>query len=362
VSRPDPPSIAPDSAAARFWTAVAIRPFRRLWLVQAAALVWTPVKEAAVPNLLPRDLLETANRLTPVMTYGIAPVAAALVFAAISRLPGWGPVTPAHVALLLDDAGPSRCAAFDLAAAGHRCLRSDRASAGRRQGEATMNRQAGRTGEMRGNRPAGSFGSAGDTVVRLVLSGVGALRSPRYPPAGLLVCYRGHRVMLDGGGGEAVDLPVEAWLVCDEDAEEISAIRARCAQWGITPMCRPWQVGRVSIQPRPVVHTSHPTVGYLLLTGHSTVVWAPEFWAFPAWAAGADLMFADAAGWRRPIRFAGGVGGHEAVADTAEQARAAGVRRLVFAHIGRPSIKARDAGLLPSFGEWGDPGMTFRVR
>jgi hypothetical protein len=49
------------------------------------------------------------------------------------------------------------------------------------------------------------------------------------------------------------------------------------------------------------------------------VVWAPEFWEFPGWARGADLMFADAAGWQRPIRFARGVGGHAAVSATADQ-------------------------------------------
>lgn len=35
---------------------------------------------------------------------------------------------------------------------------------------------------------------------RLVLLGVGAMNSPRYRPAGLLVSWTGHRVMLDGGG------------------------------------------------------------------------------------------------------------------------------------------------------------------
>ena len=35
-----------------------------------------------------------------------------------------------------------------------------------------------------------------------------------------------------------------------------------------------------------------------------------EFWAFAAWAAGVDLMFAEAADWDRPIRFTRGVGGH----------------------------------------------------
>lgn len=199
------------------------------------------------------------------------------------------------------------------------------------------------------------------TVIGLLLSGVGALRSPRYPPAGLLVCCGGHRVMLDGGGGETFDQVPEAWLVSDERSEEIAAIRARCRAYAISPGCRPWRAPGVSIEPRTVIHTSHPTVGYLLQTSRSTVVWAPEFWTFPFWATGADLMFADAASWRRPIRFAHGVGGHAAVLTTAEQARAAGVRRLVLAHIGRPCIKARNAGLSPPFGEWGDPGMTFEL-
>jgi dTMP kinase len=78
------------------WTAVA------LFTAQTAALVWTPAKEAAVPNLLPRRLLEDANRLTLVTTYGITPVAGALLFSAISRLPRWGPVTAAELALFFD--------------------------------------------------------------------------------------------------------------------------------------------------------------------------------------------------------------------------------------------------------------------
>ena len=72
-------------------------------------------------------------------------------------------------------------------------------------------------------------------------------------------------------------------------------------------------------------------------------------------------MFADAAGWNRPIRFAGGVGGHMAALDVAEQARAHRVARLVFAHIGRPSLRAIDAGRRLPFGEWGEPGRTYRL-
>lgn len=91
------------------------------------------------------------------------------------------------------------------------------------------------------------------------------------------------------------------------------------------------------------------------------VVWAPEFWEFPSWAQGADLLFAEAAGWRQPIRFAGGVGGHLDVWQVAEAARRLRVRRLVFAHIGRPTIRALDRGERPPFGEVASDGQVFRL-
>jgi hypothetical protein len=72
-------------------------------------------------------------------------------------------------------------------------------------------------------------------------------------------------------------------------------------------------------------------------------------------------MFADAAGWRQPIRFAGGTGGHSCVLATAEAARRRGVKRLVFAHIGRPAIRARDAGEPLPYGEWGSEGRVYRL-
>jgi hypothetical protein len=45
---------------------------------------------------------------------------------------------------------------------------------------------------------------------------------------------------------------------------------------------------------------------------------------------------------------------------TAERARRLGVVRLVFAHIGRPSIRAIDAGHRPPYGEWGIEGRVYR--
>ncbi|MFI6007474.1 hypothetical protein ACIBAG_01385 [Streptomyces sp. NPDC051243] len=121
-------------------------------------------------------------------------------------------------------------------------------------------------------------------------------------------------------------------------------------------------LGEVRVRCRPVVHTSHAAYGYRVEAGELLVVWAPEFWEFPAWAAGADLMFAEAAAWNRPIRFRGGVGGHADVHAVAEEAIRHGVRRLVYAHIGWPSIRAIDAGLTPPAGEWGVEGRTYSLR
>jgi Beta-lactamase superfamily domain len=199
-------------------------------------------------------------------------------------------------------------------------------------------------------------------MLRLVLLGVGAMNSPRYRPAGLLLTWPGHRVMLDGGGAADPGPPLDAWLVCDDRAELMSQILRRGRELGVRPAVDAIEVKDVHLRPLPVRHTSHPTTGYLIETASHRAAWAPEFWEFPEWATDVDLMFADAAGWNRPIRFAGGVGGHACVRDVAIAARRAGVRRLVFAHIGRPSIRAIDLGEKPSFGQWGFDGAEFRLR
>jgi Beta-lactamase superfamily domain len=196
----------------------------------------------------------------------------------------------------------------------------------------------------------------------LALLGVGAMNSPRYRPAGLLVTWRGHRVMLDGGGPADPSAPLDAWLVCDEHAELMPQIRRRARELGVRPEVADFRADGVSLSPLPVRHTSHPSVGYLIETSTRRAAWAPEFWQFPEWAAGVDLMFADAAGWTRPIHFARGIGGHACVLDIAAAARTAGVRRLIFAHIGRPSIRAIDRGERPRFGHWGHDGEIFLLR
>lgn len=197
--------------------------------------------------------------------------------------------------------------------------------------------------------------------VRLTLTGVGAMRSPRYRPAGLLVAAGRSRVMIDGGD-RAPRGRLDAWLVTDERAELMPALRRLARRKGLTPRAGPFTGRTVTITPRRVSHTSHPAYGYLIRAGRGRVVWAPEFWRFPRWAAGADLVFADAAGWARPIAFAGGVGGHACVLDVARAAGRLRVGRLVFAHIGRPTIRAVDAGDRPPFGELGRDGQVLVVR
>jgi hypothetical protein len=173
--------------------------------------------------------------------------------------------------------------------------------------------------------------------VRLITLGVGAQDSPRFAPAGLLVAHRGLRVMIDGGPGATPPSPVDAWLVTDPHGELIAAIRRLAHARGLIPYAGPFSDRDLRIAARPVVHTNHPTCGYAIEVGGRIVVWAPEFYRFPRWAAGADLVFAEASAWNRPIRFVGGVGGHLDVLAVARAAQRYRVRRLVFAHIGRPT-------------------------
>ncbi|MFS8478435.1 MAG: dTMP kinase [Micromonosporaceae bacterium] len=89
-----------DAAIVVGWAAVAT------FLIEAVSMVWAPAKEASVPNLLPRPRLEKANQISLATTYGITPVLAALLLAALTTVlaslvkpaPG-SPATPTNVAL-----------------------------------------------------------------------------------------------------------------------------------------------------------------------------------------------------------------------------------------------------------------------
>jgi dTMP kinase len=71
--------ITDNSAAVIGWTAIAT------FLIESVTMAWLPAKDAAVPNLLPRGRLETANQLTLATTYGLTPVAAALMLAGLTK-------------------------------------------------------------------------------------------------------------------------------------------------------------------------------------------------------------------------------------------------------------------------------------
>jgi dTMP kinase len=78
-------------------------------LVECVNLFWVPAKDATVPNLVPKEQLESANRLNLLVTYGTAPVAATL-FAALSvagdvmrnAVPLLSGVAPTTLALLVN--------------------------------------------------------------------------------------------------------------------------------------------------------------------------------------------------------------------------------------------------------------------
>jgi hypothetical protein len=197
--------------------------------------------------------------------------------------------------------------------------------------------------------------------MRLVTLGVGAAASPRYAPAGLLIAHEGVRVMIDGGPGAEPDGRIDAWLVTDLHSELIAAIRRLARRRGLEPRVQELRRDELTIRPNPIEHTNHPAFGYRIDLSGRRIVWAPEFWAFPRWASGADLMFAEASAWNRPIPFAGGVGGHMPISGVAEAGRRQGVKRLVFAYIGRPTIRAREQGKRPLFGKLAHDGQIFRL-
>lgn len=188
------------------------------------------------------------------------------------------------------------------------------------------------------------------------------MRSPRFAPAGLLIEHAGIRVMLDGGPGAEPPGRLHAWLVTDARSELIASIRRSAASHGLAPRIGTFRGRGLAVEPRAVAHTNHPTYGYRIRAGGRIVVWAPEFYRFPAWASEADIMFAEAAAWSRPIRFVGGVGGHADVLSVAAAAGRAGVKRLVFAHIGRPTLRALAQGRQAPFGSFAADGQAFFLR
>jgi dTMP kinase len=99
----------------RFGLFLSIPLMQSLWwlfvasfLIECNSLFWIPAKEASIPNLVPKDKLETANKLSLVTTYGFGAVAAVL-FAALSFVNrvlahnfAWFRTNPVNLALYID--------------------------------------------------------------------------------------------------------------------------------------------------------------------------------------------------------------------------------------------------------------------
>jgi len=79
----------------------------------------------------------------------------------------------------------------------------------------------------------------------LTLLGVGAMNSPRYAPAGLLVACGGRQVAIDGGPGAEPTGPLDAWLVTDDRSELRPQLRRLAASRGLEPEVAPWRSASV---------------------------------------------------------------------------------------------------------------------
>ena len=129
--------------------------------------------------------------------------------------------------------------------------------------------------------------------------------------------------MIDGSpGAEPAGRP-DAWLVTDERAELIVAIRRMVTRKSLVPHAGSFRKAGMLVECRSVVHTpSHLRVSHS--RGRPDSCLGAGVLRVYRWARGTDLMFAEGAAWSRPIVFAGHVGGHldvHAVARSAKRAR-----------------------------------------
>jgi dTMP kinase len=79
-SIPAVPLIIGRGPTALAWAAIAT------FVGEAVTLIWVPAKEAAVPNLIPKSLIEVSNQLTLITTYGLTPIIAALGLSSLTSL------------------------------------------------------------------------------------------------------------------------------------------------------------------------------------------------------------------------------------------------------------------------------------
>ncbi|MFI5934893.1 dTMP kinase [Actinoplanes sp. NPDC051494] len=121
------------------WTVIAT------FIGETITLMWIPAKEAAVPNLIPKGRLEASNQLTLITTYGITPILAALVLAALDGvvrgpldvLPTWA--SPVQIALYIN--ALSRAATAAVVFFGIKEISEGRRERQQKNAEQSMSRQ-----------------------------------------------------------------------------------------------------------------------------------------------------------------------------------------------------------------------------
>lgn len=85
-------------------------------LVECITLFWSPAKEASIPNLVPREKLESANQVSLLAAYGTAPIAAALFTILSLFTSAFFAIIPGFTASAVDVALYVNAASFAFAA------------------------------------------------------------------------------------------------------------------------------------------------------------------------------------------------------------------------------------------------------
>ncbi|HID24671.1 MAG TPA: hypothetical protein EYP14_20050, partial [Planctomycetaceae bacterium] len=176
--------------------------------------------------------------------------------------------------------------------------------------------------------------------------GTGAMNATRRRGAALRVHYGDATIQIDGE--KPSDLDPRADVVLLTDPQAWNARAARDADGDVARVrIEPPGLPPLSIAPRPVEHTSHPTYGYDIRAGRVRVAYLPELWSWPSWANGADLAIIDGSAWDADIPFPNEAGGHKSLLSLTAAARKAGVRRLIATHIGTATDRALRSGETP---------------
>lgn len=172
----------------------------------------------------------------------------------------------------------------------------------------------------------------------LYFVGTGALESPRRGACLMVVSGR-NAVLFDVGDDvQPKHLPRVPDIILLTDPTENRKEAERLARAvGVEIAYGDWEAPDIKVKAFKVKHTGHDVYGYKVFVSDLVIAYVPEFWEFPAEAVrNADIGIFDGSAFDKPIRFAGGKGGHAPVTETLVNAFAANVKRIIFTHVGKP--------------------------